>query len=127
MSQKEVKFLDLDAFAPKEVFKIKLNGQVHEMKQMTVEDFAWASKEAEVRADAEDPMTMVATMVEVLGRQFPTMSEEDFKGMSFEKLAAILDFTRQVAEEGSEAALKEAAAEGKVTMTETETEETPQQ
>jgi len=125
MSEKEVKFLDLDALAPKEVFKIKLNGKEHEMKQMTVEDFVWASKEAEERGNASDPLTMVGTMIDVLQRQFPTIDKEEFKKLGFDKLAAILDFTRKVAEEGADSAIQEAAEEGKVTMT--ETEEAPQQ
>ena len=125
MSNQDVKFLDLDALAPKEVFRIKLNGKEHEMKQMTVEDFVWATKEAEMRENSGSPVEMISMMIDVLKRQFPTIEEDEFRGIGFEKLAAILDFTRKVAEEGSEAAIQEAAAEGKVTMT--ETEETPQQ
>ena len=121
MSNQDVKFLDLDALAPKEVFRIKLNGKEHEMKQMTVEDFVWATKEAEARQDEDgDPAAMLRMMIDVLQRQFPSIDKEEFKELGFDKLAAILDFTRQVAEEGSEAAIAEAAAEGKVTMTEME-------
>lgn len=120
MSDKEVKFLDLDALAPKEEIKIKLNGKEHLMKEMTVEDFIWATKEASEREISDDPTSMLHAMIDVLKRQFPTIDEEEFKNIGFDKLAAILDFTRKMAEEGSEAAIKEAADEGKVTMEETE-------
>lgn len=117
MSNQEVKFLDLDALAPKEVVRIKLNGKEHEMKQMTVEDFIWASKEADAREkDENDPGQMIDMMIEVLARQFPSVTKEDFRSMGFNKLAALLDFTRKLASEGSEAAVAEAAAEGKVEM-----------
>src|SRR5210317_2563167 len=124
MSEKQVKFLDLDALATKEIIRIKLNGKDHEMKQMTVEDFVWATKEAEIRdGDETDPSKMINMMIEVLGRQFPTIEDQEFRSMGFDKLAALLDFTRKIASEGSEEVVAEAAAEGKVVMT----EETPQQ
>ena len=125
MSNQDVKFLDLDALTPKEVIKIKFNGKEHEMKQMTVEDFIWATSEAELRSeDADNAEAMIGAMIDVLSRQFPSVEKEDFRSMSFDKLSALLDFTRKLASEGSEAAVAEAAAEGKVEMKPME-EETP--
>lgn len=124
MSEREVKFLDLDALAPKEVVRIKLNNKEHEMKEMSVEDFVWATKEAEMReGDENDPAKMLDMMLDILTRQFPSVTRDEFKAMGFNKLSALLDFTRSLATDGSEAAIAEAAAEGKVKMT----EETPPQ
>jgi len=53
----DVTYLDLDALAPKAVFKIKLNDKEHEMKEMTVEDFIWATKVAEEKGETLDPTT----------------------------------------------------------------------
>lgn len=121
----DVKYLDLDALAPKARFKIKLNEKEHVMKEMTVEDFVWATKEAELRTDAaEDAENIekhIEVMLKVLCRQFPTAESKDFESLGFDRLTKLIEFTRDLAEEGSEGAIKKAADEGKVDL---KTEET---
>lgn len=121
----DMKLLDLDAIAPKEEIKIRLNGVIHVMKEMTVEDFVWATKETQEREEGGDtPENMAASvdsMIEVLCRQFPTATAEEFRALNFQKLNKLLRFTQSLAEEGSEATIQKAAAEGKVETMEKET------
>lgn len=118
MSQ-EVKYLDLDAIAPKVAFKIRLDGEDHFMKEMSVEDFVWATNEAQKQLDNYDNMTpkeMVESMIAVLSRQFPTVKEKQFKDMGLEKMRRLMEFTRELAAEGAEETIAKAADEGKVEM-----------
>lgn len=111
----DTKFLDLDALTPATKFSIQLNGKKHEMKEMTVEDFVWATSEADKRVEAAgNNMGKVAeAMVDVLMRQFPTVQKQEFMSLGLDKLSALLQFTRDLATDGAEATVEKAVDEGK--------------
>lgn len=122
----DTKFLDLDGLAPAAKFSIRLNGKTHEMKEMTVEDFVWATKEADSRVEAagENMGAVAEAMVDVLHRQFPTVERKEFMALDLDKLSALLKFTRDLAEDGAEETVARAVSEGKAEVE--MTEEAPQ-
>ena len=123
----EARFLDLDALAPEVAVSIRINGNKHKMAEMSVADFVWAQKLTGEQAKL-DPENMketdyegiMASMVDVLDRQFPSCPREEIASLPITKLTALIQFTGQLGAEGAEAAVAEAADEGKVTMVPTE-------
>ena len=131
--QPETRFLDLDALASDVKVSITLNGNKHEMSEMTVADFGWAQKMAgeQEKLDAdnlkdEDYTRIMDGMIDVLDRQFPSCPREEIASLSIAKLTALIKFTGQLGAEGATAAIEEAADEGKVTLVETEESPTGQ-
>ena len=129
----ETRFLDLDALAPEVAISIRINGNKHAMSEMSVADFVWAQKLAgeqsgldpEKLAD-EDYERIMGDMIDVLSRQFPTCPREEIAALPITKLSALIRFTGQLGAEGAEAAVAEAAEEGKVVLEETEEKPTDQ-
>lgn len=128
--QVEARFLDLDALAPEASVSILINGNKHEMSEMSVADFVWAQKLSGEQAKL-DPENMkegdfegvMGSMIDVLVRQFPTCPREEIAALPIVKLTALVKFTGQLGAEGAGSAIAEAAEEGKVTVE--PTEETP--
>jgi len=128
--QVEARFLDLDALAPEVAVSIRINGNKHEMAEMSVADFVWAQKLAGEQSkidienidnnDAKAYDDMMQSMIDVLSRQFPSCPREEIAALPIVKLTALIRFTGQLGAEGAEAAVAEAAEEGKVTMEPTE-------
>lgn len=123
----ETRFLDLDALVPDIAVSIKIDGEKHEMAEMSVKDFVWAQKitgeqkklDPETMTD-EDHENVLKSMVDVLHRQFPTCDRTKIAALPISKLTALIKFTGQLGAEGATAAIAEAAEEGKVEMVETE-------
>lgn len=131
--QPEVKFLDLDSLASDIAVTILINGNKHEMAEMTVADFVWAQKVAgeQEKLDAdnlkeEDYTRIMGRMIDMLDRQFPSCPREEIAALSITKLTALIKFTGQLGAEGATAAIEEAAEEGNVVLVETEEKPTDQ-
>ena len=114
----EVKFLDLDALAPEVAVSITLNGEKHEMAEMTVKDFVWAQKIAAENQNVtpddmkeEDYEKVMERMIYVLSRQFPTCKRDEIAGLSISILTALICFTGQLCAEGRDAVIYEGAAQ----------------
>ena len=125
--EQEVQFLDLDALTPDVSITIKINGEKHEMAEMTVADFVWAQKLSAEQAKIDpnnvsddDYEALMESMVDVLDHQFPTCPREDIAALSIGKLTKLVKFAGQYGAEGAEAAVAGAADEGKVVLEETE-------
>jgi len=122
-TQTEARFLDLDALAPEVAVSILINGNKHEMAEMSVADFVWAQKLSGEQSkldpsdmDNEGYEKVMQSMIEVLSRQFPTCPRKEIEALPIVKLTALIKFTGQLGAEGAEAAIAEAAEEGKVIL-----------
>ena len=125
--QVETRFLDLDALAPEVAVSILINGNKHAMSEMSVADFVWAQKLSKEQAELdpedladEDYERIMSGMIDVLSRQFPTCPRDEIAALPIVKLSALIRFTGNLGAEGAEAAVAEAADEGKVVLEETE-------
>lgn len=128
-NESNTRFLDLDALAPEVAVSITLNGNKHEMAEMSVQDFVWAQKLAgenetidPKNMNDEDYAVIMERMIDVLFRQFPTCKREEIASLPIAKLTALIKFTGDLGAEGAVVAISEAQAEGKGEVT---TEETP--
>ena len=131
-TQPEARFLDLDALAPEVAVSIRIKGEKYEMAEMSVADFVWAQKLAGEQSkldpetieedDTDAYESVMGSMIDLLARQFPTCPREDIATLPITKLSALIRFTGNLGAEGAEAAVAEAAEEGKVTLIPTEEE-----
>ena len=94
---------------------------------MSVADFVWAQKLSKEQAELdpedladEDYERIMSGMIDVLSRQFPTCPRDEIAALPIVKLSALIRFTGNLGAEGAEAAVAEAADEGKVVLEETE-------
>jgi len=67
---------------------------------------------------------MIDAMLDVLGRQFPTVKRGELEALGFDRLTALLQFTRQLGAEGSEGVIAKAAEEGKLDLVPSQEETT---
>lgn len=108
MSSK-VKFLDLDALEDKDEFVIKINGEQHKLVPITVRNFV---KNTKIVANLPQNMTVeeeTTVIIEMLGRAFPTIPEDDLWEIPLDKLNTLLEFAQQ--NNGSNAVNEKAEAE----------------
>lgn len=112
------KFINLDDLVDEKVI-VQFNGEKHEMKQMTVADFVWVQKEAAkvksnvVSEDAESEA--VDEMIDIIIRQFPTMTKDMLKAARIKQLMGLVSFMNNlgaVGAPGAVAAVKQEQVEG---------------
>lgn len=102
-------YIDLDLClekTPRVVFK--LDGEEHEVKEMTVEDWIEVTKEIEAmpaEASTEQELSALQSMVH---RRLPSISHDRLMKLTMYQLGVILEFARQ--NNGEEAAETEMAA-----------------
>ena len=134
-TEPETLFLDLDALAPEVAVSIRINGNKHEMSEMSVADFVWAQRLSGEQAkldldniedDSKAYEEIMTSMIDLLARQFPTCPRKEIEELPIVKLTALVRFTGQLGAEGAEAAVVEAADEGKVVLEQTEENPTDQ-
>lgn len=97
------KLLNLDEFGATETLTIVLNGSEHRLQEMTVEDFIWAQKEMKRQESLHDEVAVFESLVNILSRQFPTISKESLHKLPMSKLRALMDFVNSIAQQGAEA------------------------
>lgn len=88
-------FLDLDAIAPEVEMTVRLNGQEHHLKPLSVEDFIKNTKDQAslgASGNVEDELNLVLRM---LLRAFPTMNEEELRAVPLTKLWKLLEFAKE--------------------------------
>tara|TARA_B110000037_G_C16979649_1_gene448455 strand:- start:297 stop:692 length:396 start_codon:yes stop_codon:yes gene_type:complete len=106
------KFLDLDELGGNAAVSIKLNGKDHPLEEMSVEDFIWSQKELaklenlEKEGKGNDEIAFERN-IEIIARQFPTASVEDFRQLKMSQLTALTDFITTQATEGAPAAISD--------------------
>lgn len=109
---KKVKLLNLDTLAEsKEELVVVLNGKEHKLKEMSVSDFIWAQKNLKDVSQGSSEEEVVKSLVAMLLRQFPTMSESELMELSASTLNQLTEFVQSVGMKGAEAAVAEAEAE----------------
>ena len=105
-------FINLDELGGDVAVTVQLGGIKHEMRDMTVEDFVWVQKEAkkaEKRSASEDPdEAEVDKAIDVIIRQFPTMTKEMLKAAKFRQLMGLINFLNKMGSAGSEEAVASA-------------------
>jgi hypothetical protein len=97
--------LDLDSLSKVEK-SIILNGKEYAVKEMTVESFIAATKEAQEFA-AKGDESIVANLeatCRMLRRTIPDLSEETIRSLDFNKLKVLVAFVQGEVEEASEGA-----------------------
>jgi hypothetical protein len=105
------KLLNLDDLGETEVMTIRLNGVDHKLQEMTVADFIWAQKEIKRQESLKDEVAVFESLVDMLGRQFPTVPKEELQAMPMGKLRKLMDFVNSIAQQGAEGAVAAANAE----------------
>jgi len=104
----KTRFLNLDELKAPEEVVVKLNGQEHQLKEMSVADFIWAQKNLKKLEEVEDEGQQILTLIEVLHRMFPTIPKNELENLGLAKLNALADFAIQVGMQGAEETIKEA-------------------
>jgi hypothetical protein len=88
-----MKMLNLDALASKSARGITLFGVDYPVKQMTVQDFIEANKEAElIEAVKGDASASLEATIRMLKRTIPTLPETEVRNMSLELLGFLVQF-----------------------------------
>lgn len=108
MSQK---FLNLDEIATEEKVTIKVDGANHELKEMSVGDFAWAQKQIQQLEKAGpdgDPTAVFDQLVDIVSRQFPTLGREGANKLTMSQLNALMKFIQDFSMNGAEESLEQA-------------------
>lgn len=88
---------------------LKLNGNSHTMRKITVEDFMNSVKEVEeLQEEANDedkeiPVhVQIERMVDMIVEAFPTCPREELLALEFVQVNAILEFTVEKLDEGED-------------------------
>lgn len=113
-------YLDLDAVAAdRNEIVLKLNGKEHTMKHATVRDFVENTKSINTIGAAGDLEAETASVIGIIKKGFPDISEEDLWDLGLDQLNAIMEFLRENNGENdvTEQAQAEAEAEGNATAT----------
>lgn len=112
------KILNLDELEASVDKVLIFKGVSHEYRPYTVGEFITVMKTAEARDKAGEHSVSesVEYMVETINRSFPTVSSDDLRGLSLDRLRLITDFVNGVNEEEAIAPSpegEEAAKKGK--------------
>lgn len=94
----DTKVLDLDAVLPPAIV-VKLDGKTHELKQISVRDFVENTRVMQEMDEKkrEEDMTLeseMGSLITMLNKTFPTISEEEFWSLSLPRLYQILEFAK---------------------------------
>lgn len=108
------KFLDLDSLQDDLQITIKLKGETHALKEMSVADFIWVQQRSKDLEANQDELSNIKSLVEIIHRQFPTTKIEDLQELPLSKLMSIGNFVREATLNGAESAIQ-AAKEGNAT------------
>ena len=108
------KILNLDTFETSSDKQVVLNKVTHQFHPFTVEEFIAQVKEIEeLEAKGAVSATEYAQfMVKTVLRGFPTIPVDELQKMEVEKLRAISDFVRDVAQAAKTEAEEQVSAEG---------------
>lgn len=106
--------LNLDEVAVKRR-TVTLGGTAYAVKDMTVEDFIEATKEAKaIEANKDDAVASLESTVRMIKRTIPEMTEATIRGMSFDRLTLIVRFINgELEAEASKAEVAPAGEPGK--------------
>lgn len=99
----DTRFLNLDEYAPSVVLTVQIKGVKHEVKEMSVEDFAWVQRETRKVQALKEKTEQFNLLIAMLVRMFPTASEEIFRSLSIAQLSKLMEFALDVATDGGEA------------------------
>jgi len=88
-------YLDLDAIENEVEIVVKLNGKEHALQPITVDDFIYNTKLVQDLGTNPDFEKETMTIIKMLIRAFPTMTEEELRKLPLVKLNAILDFAQK--------------------------------
>lgn len=87
-----MQILNLDALAKQEKV-VTLGGVDYPVKEMSVDDFITANKEAKVlEENKDDTVQWVESTVRFITRAIPSMSSEMIRAMSLERMGIIVKF-----------------------------------
>lgn len=106
-------YLDLDAVAPNVEFTIKIGGEVHKVKESSVEDFIANARAIEKLAMNASPIDEIELILEIITRALPTCPPETLRKMTLGQLLGIRDFVMTAnGEKAEEVPAEGASAEG---------------
>lgn len=88
---KSPKILDLDALVQEQII-VRLNGRDHELRPVTLKDFAENAKDIETMGKAPSLEEEIKITKRMLARAFPTMTETDFDGLNMAQMQAVIDY-----------------------------------
>lgn len=111
---KPVTYIDLDAVVPQNEVVVKLDGADHRLVPITLEDFVKNTKLVEKlnegdKTDGEALELQVNTLIDMVGRAFPTIGADRLRRLNIPQLNQLLDVAKS--NNGQETVEKEAAAE----------------
>lgn len=86
------KFLDLDAVTADAEFTVKLKGKEHALKIASVATFIENQKAIESLSLSATQEEELEVVIGIIKRAFPTMPEEDIRGLNLVQLQAIKEF-----------------------------------
>lgn len=91
-----VKILNLDELEIDSGRAIVLNKETHEMKPFSVGDFIRTMKAADAAAKGEQQgiEDVLAQMIDMIDRAFPTLPRVEVEALDFDKLKAIFEFVQ---------------------------------
>jgi hypothetical protein len=100
--------LNLDEIAPAEERVIKLDGEEHNLKVLTVEDVIANARAADRMKATKDEIEQFEILIEMVARSFPSVPAARWHKMSLQHLNAIFQFAQELGKEAE----KEAQSEG---------------
>lgn len=89
------KMLNMDEIQSEAKKVLKLNGNEHQLKEMSVSEFIKLTLEAE-KDDGKEMLlsAQVKKLVELAGNAFPTIPVAELKALSLDQLNTIISFAR---------------------------------
>jgi hypothetical protein len=94
------KILNLDDIAGEESRELRLNGQTHPVREITVEDFIEINRVA-ARLEKGDVSIeeQMQTTIDLIRRVIPSLTQEELQKLTMDKLQAISAFVRGLSPE----------------------------